>query len=102
MVSPRFKPAGKLSTAILDRLGFDAIVSPWRTIYMRPECLDDERLRRHETAHLAQMDRDGWLRFWVLICVWYVYPGYALSPYEIEARAVERHGTHPLLKGYRC
>lgn len=102
MVKPIFKPAGKLSTAILDRFGFDAITSPWRTVYIRSEYMDDERLRRHETAHLAQMDRDGWLRFWFWICVWYVSPGYALSPYEIEARAAERHDTHPLLKGYQC
>lgn len=99
---PRIVRAGKLSTWLLDRLGFDAITSPWRTVYIRPECVEDERLRRHETAHLAQMDRDGWLTFWVKICVWFVSPGYALSPYEIEARQAELHDTHPLLRGYQC
>jgi len=100
-MTPRFQPAGRLAGALLDWFGFDAIVSPWRTIYIRAEYIEDERLRRHEIAHLAQMDRDGWLRFWVRICIDYVWHGYGASRYEIEARAAERHATHPLLKGYQ-
>jgi len=102
MVTPKIVAAGSIAIRILNAFGFDAIVSPWRTIYIRAEYIEDERLRRHEIAHLAQMDRDGWATFWVRICLNYVWRGYGASPYEIEAKAAERHATHPLLKGYEC
>lgn len=100
MKTPRILAAGRIATAILDAFGFAAAVSPWRTIYVLPEYRNDETLIRHEVAHLAQMDRDGWLRFWVLCVWWYFVPGYDRSPYEIEAREAEGDAEHSLLKGW--
>lgn len=102
MVKPRFIQAKRISLLILNAFGFAAIVSPWRTVYVLPECLNDQDLRRHETAHLAQMERDGWFVFWFFNVLWYFVPGYDKSPYEIEARQVERDPNHPLLRGYDC
>lgn len=99
MVTPRFRFAGFVSRLVLNAFGFAAIVSPWRTVYLLPD-YDTPELRRHETAHLAQMDRDGWLVFWICCVGWFLYPGYEHSPYEIEAREVENDPDHPLLKGY--
>lgn len=89
--------AGHITCWFLDRFGFAAITSPWRTIYVLPEYEDDAWIMRHEIAHLGQMRRDGWLRFWFFISVWFVYPGYARSPYEIEAREAENDPSHPLI-----
>ena len=99
---PRIRDARFLSLAFLRWFGFAAVVSPWRTIYVLPVFLHDERLQRHEMAHLAQMERDGWLRFWVQCVWWYFSRGYDASPYEIEARAAEIDPGHPLLTGHRC
>lgn len=101
MVVPRIRPAGPIARRILG-LGFAGIVSPWRTIYVLPQYLGHVPLLRHEIAHLGQMDRDGWFKFWVLI-LWYYFvsPGYARSPYEVEARQAEQNPQHPLLAGYR-
>lgn len=83
------KPAGKLATAVLNTFGFDAIVSPWRTIYIRERYKDDKALINHEMAHIAQIDRDGAMKFWTL-CIWYYLRyGHKHSPIEIEARRYE-------------
>lgn len=80
--------------------GWVAVVSPWRTIYVLPEWIDNEAVRRHEVAHLAQMDRDGWFKFWRQCIWWYVGRGYDRSPYEIEARAAEQDPCHPLIRDW--
>jgi hypothetical protein len=100
MVTPRIKTAGPIARLFLG-CRFAGIVSPWRTIYVLERYKDHPALIRHEVAHLGQMDRDGWARFWVLI-LWYYFvsPGYARSPYEIEARQAEANPQHPLLAGY--
>lgn len=98
---PRIRGAWFLSAVFLKVFGFVAVVSPWRTIYVLPEFIGDEAIRRHEVAHLAQMDRDGWLRFWVQCLWWCVWPGYDHSPYEIEARQAETDPCHPLLREYK-
>lgn len=92
----KIRRAGRIATWVLDRFEFDAIVSPWRTIYIRRKYYTDKELRRHEVAHLLQMDRDGWLKFWVLIIWYYVVYGYERSPYEVEARAAAADASHPL------
>lgn len=94
-----FKPAGPIATFILNRFGFDAITSPWNTVYIRKRWIDDETLRRHELAHLAQIKRDGALRFWSILCWDYLVRGYQHSRYEIEAREAEANHDHPLFKG---
>ena len=103
--TPRIRQAGAIANRVLDWFGFVAIVSPWRTVYVKTAWLDHPGLMRHEIAHLAQMDRDGWLRFWVQCVWWYFVPGYRYSPYEIEAAACWVDPWHPLLDGWdvpRC
>jgi hypothetical protein len=85
----RFAVAGPFWCFVLNRFGFAAITTPWRAIYMLPQYFDHARLRRHELAHIAQIDRDGAWYFWPKICFDYVWHGYKNSPYELEARAAE-------------
>ncbi len=100
MKTPRFRIAGPLARATLHWFGFAAIVSPWRTVYVLREHWYDAALRRHELAHLGQMRRDGWLKFWVRCIYWYLTVGYDNSPYEIEADLASVNPKHPLLGGY--
>ncbi len=87
----RVKAAGRIATAFLNTFGFDATVSPWRTIYIRERYKDDQALLNHEMAHIAQIDRDGPLKFWTL-CLWYYFTrGHRDSPIEQEARQYEQH-----------
>lgn len=72
----------------LRRQGFAAITMPWRSIYVLPHWLDHRQLRRHELVHIAQMRREGTIRFccrylWLCVTV-----GYWNNPYEIEARRI--------------
>ena len=85
------KPAGPLGCFILNRLGFAGITTPTRTIYLLPSQLANQSLINHELAHIAQLDRDGELKFWFKIVFDYFYYGYKASPYEIEARSYEEH-----------
>ena len=93
----RIREAGAFGAWLLSRCGFVGITSPWRTIYIAPGHMDDAALMRHEIAHLGQMRRDGWLRFWFFISVWFVWPGYERSHYEVEARKAEADPRHPLI-----
>jgi hypothetical protein len=99
-MTPRIRIARFGSLAFLNLFGFAAVVSPWRTIYVLEDNRYDPMLLRHEVAHLGQMDRDGWLRFWVQCVWWYFVPGYDKSPYEIEARQAELDPDHPLIAWY--
>lgn len=85
--------------AFLKLFGFAAVFSPWRTIYVL-EHQFDPALIRHELAHAAQRDRDGWFTFWRQCLWWYFVPGYDRSPYEIEARQAETDPGHPLVAAY--
>ena len=81
----KFVMAGRLIGWTLRSLGFAAVVSPWRSIYMVPEYFHHDGLRDHELVHIMQMDRDGW-RFWPRY-IWQIIKfGYERSPYEVEAR----------------
>ena len=105
---PDFYRANKAWTWFFNRTGFAAVTMPWRAVYLHPDYIDDARLRRHETAHVAQINRDGpWL--WSLKIAYYlVRYGYRRSPYEIEARDAEnmpglqelpRHNNDPAAPG---
>jgi hypothetical protein len=87
--SYRIKAAGPFWRFTLWALGYLAITTPWRAIYILPEHMNSQWLVRHELAHIAQYNREGWI-FWPR-CAWYalVAPGYWNSPYEIEAREYE-------------
>lgn len=85
----RVKTAGRIATLFLNAFHFDAAVSPWRTIYIRERYKDDKALLNHEMAHIAQIDRDGSIKFWTL-CIWYyLRHGHQNSPIEQEARRYE-------------
>ena len=43
-------------------------------------------LRVHEIMHVAQIERDGVIRFSVMYLWWLISVGYWASPYEVEAR----------------
>ena len=101
MIQPRIRVAKRGALLFLEQFGFAAVVMPWRTIYVLEEYRNDAWLIRHECAHLAQMDRDGWLKYWVLTLWFLVWPGYERSPYEIEARSTEQEPDHPLIAGYQ-
>ena len=89
----RFASAGLVWGTILRHLGFAAVYTPWRTIYILPEYFDHARLRRHEIAHARQCARDGFVKFWARYTYWSIRHGYAKNPYEIEARAAENEET---------
>jgi hypothetical protein len=100
MIKPvRIRVARFGSLVFLRLFGFAAVFAPWRTIYVEETYRDAQWLIRHELAHAAQCDRDGWFTFWRQCLTWYFVPGYDRSPYEIEARGVEEAGG-PLIEGY--
>jgi hypothetical protein len=89
----RFAVAGPFWRTVLNLFGFAGITTPWRAIYLLPQYYDHERLRRHELAHIAQIDRDGAWYFWPKIVIDYWRVGYRNSEYEKEARLAESEGT---------
>ena len=96
--SHKFKVAGPIARRFLDYMGFAAVVSPWRTIYMLEKYFNHTTLRRHELAHIAQINRDGTLIFWLKCIAFYCYLGYNRSPYEVEARRAQENLHHPLFR----
>ena len=75
--------SGPILNPIMSRIGCLGITMPWRTAYIRAH--DDPRVIRHELVHLAQIRRDGDLRFW---CRYFYFTwryGYSRNPYEAEA-----------------
>jgi hypothetical protein len=49
-------------------------------------------LRRHEEAHIAQVKRLGWLKFYGSYIVEYAKKGYKRNKYEVEAtKAEDKH-----------
>lgn len=76
---------------LMRQCGFYGWTSFWRVIYVLPGHEHNERLLRHERCHLEQIERDGRLKFSIRYVYWLVRHGYWNNPYEIEARAAERH-----------
>jgi hypothetical protein len=66
-----------------------AAVTLGRTILVRPGLRPDDRLLRHELAHVAQWNRHP-LTFPILYVRAHIRHGYHDNPYEIEARGAER------------
>ena len=88
---PNFYRANRLWTWILNKTECAGICMPWRSVYLHPDFIDCERIRRHETQHVNQINRDGPWK-WAFLVVYYVLRyGYTASPYEIDARAAESH-----------
>ena len=74
---------------LLDKLGCDGLTMPWKTIYLRPDYINDAGLRAHEWVHIGQIDRHGAVVFSVLYIYYLARFGYWSSPFEIEAYAVQ-------------
>ena len=71
----------------LQQLGLVAWTSAWNTIYyISEEAMSSKCLRVHEMTHIAQMEREGKLKYMIKY-TWYllVTTGYRRNPYEIEA-----------------
>ena len=68
---------------------FDGWTSFWFTIYVLPGFENNQRLLRHESCHLEQIERDGRLLFAIKYLWWLCRYGYQKCPYEVEARAAE-------------
>lgn len=85
----RFVKANRFWLAVLDATGCDGLTMPWRTIYMRPDCFHDTRLRAHELAHIGQIERLGPVWFSVVYIYQLCRYGYDDMPLEREARIEE-------------
>lgn len=68
-----------------------AAVTLGSTIVVHPAVPLDDRLLRHELAHVRQW-RARPLAFPVLYLARHIRHGYRNNPYEVEARAAERPG----------
>lgn len=71
----------------LQLAGALAVTMPWRVVYCRPGQEHNHALAAHEAVHLAQIERDGAVRWTVKIFYYLLRYGYLNSPYEVEARA---------------
>ena len=64
-----------------------AVTMPWRTVYCRPGEEGNQPLAAHEAVHVAQIERDGAVKWTVKIFYYLLRYGYLNSPYEVEARS---------------
>ena len=75
----------------MDFFGYDGLTTYWNTIYYRDEeCMNNDRLKRHELQHIVQMERDGKFVHFIKYCYYWIVYGYEKNPYEIEAVEAER------------
>jgi len=86
-MSPRLAPAP--IRWWLRLTGYDGITLPPFGIFIRAECLADDRLCRHEAAHWRQYERMGVVRFYAAYLWGLLRHGYHDHPMEREARAAE-------------
>lgn len=85
----KIRTATGLISAYMRACGFAGWASLWNTIYVLPGHEHNQRLLRHESKHLEQIERDGRLLFSITYLWWLARYGYWLNPYEIEARKAE-------------
>ena len=85
----KVKTASGLIAAYMRVCKFDGWTSFWDTIYVLPGFEHDQRLLSHELCHLAQIERDGRIKFAIKYSWWTIRYGYWMNPYEIEARNAE-------------
>ena len=89
MIKPRFITLSYPFDKLFRRLGIAALTMPWGHIYIHPDGVNLPKLRRHELVHIAQIRRDGALRFTLTYLYWLVIKReYWYMPYEIEARRI--------------
>lgn len=85
----RVRTATGLIALYMRACKFDGWASFWRVIYVLPGFENDQRLLRHESCHLEQIERDGRVWFALKYSWWTIRHGYWNNPYEVEARAAE-------------
>ena len=83
------RPATGVIAWTLRRTGFAGVTLPWG-IYILPDRLQDERLRRHELEHALQIDEHGVIGFYARYLYFFLRFGYSeRHPLEKEARDAE-------------
>lgn len=60
-----------------------------------------DRLFRHELEHIYQVNRDGWLKFYVRYLWWSLRHGYWNNPYEVDARAAQDEPLNPVERHWK-
>lgn len=85
----RYKPATGIWRYICRRYDFDAIFTPWKTVYF---ITDSAEMRRHEEVHEHQLDHDGRILWTIRWLWWTLRYGYERNPYERHARMVAERG----------
>lgn len=63
-----------------------AVTTPWKAVYCRPGEEHNVALAAHEAVHIAQIERDGAIKWTIKIFYYLLRYGYLKSPYEVEAR----------------
>lgn len=82
------RPASGLIAFTLRRTGFAGVTLPWG-IYILPDRLQDERLRRHELEHARQIEQYGVIGFYARYAWYTLRHGYHSNPLEVQARTKE-------------
>lgn len=82
------RPATGLIAFTLRRTGFAGVTLPWG-IYILPDRLQDERLRRHELEHARQISEHGVIGFYARYLWFTLRYSYQFNPLEVQARKAE-------------
>lgn len=82
----KIKEAKHIFKWFLETFGYAGITMPWKTIYLKKDRINDQRLINHEMVHIDQINRLGPVKF-TITYLWYnIKYGYKNNPFEIEAR----------------
>ena len=90
MSIPNIKPARGLIGWVLRRTGFAGVTLAPMGIYILPEHMYSDSLRRHELIHWAQWQRMGTVRYYATYLWQVLRYGYRNAPMEREARGETR------------
>ena len=88
MLEPKIKIVKGLRLAFLKAMGFAGFTTFWNTIWVKPD-LPPKRLEqviKHEQVHIAQIQKEGILRFTIGYLREHFKNGYRNNKYELEAR----------------
>ena len=88
------RPARHVTRWFLRTFGYGGITLPPFGIFILAERLDEERLVRHEQAHLEQAQRMGIVRWYLTYARLTMRHGYRNNPLEVEAREAETRSVH--------
>ena len=86
---PNVRTATGLIAWYMRLCNFQGWTSYWGVIYIAKGFEQDADLIRHEQTHLAQIKRDGVIKYTVLYLYYQLRYGYKNNRYENEARAVQ-------------